>query len=1065
MTDRPFLIYKSSAGSGKTFTLAREYLKLALRSPFYFRYILAVTFMNKAAEEMKSRILEYLKALSEGEHDLFEELRDHLKFSDEQLKERAGEVLRNILHNYSSFAITTIDTFFNQVIRSFTREVGLHGGYEIELDTDLVLTRVVEDLLEDADKNETLRNWLIDFARERLFEGKSYEFRAEIGNLAKELFTEQYKTIEPGLLPIQTDRSVLTNLNQRLNQVIFSFKNELASIGEEALEFLQQNNTDPSDFSGKSRSVAYQFVKWKNGDLKEPTATAVKATEDIAKWVAKSAPNRNFLEQLVTETLMPLLARGVAYYQQNQVLFNTAQEVRRYLYTFGILTDLTEKIKAYREEHETILISDLPVFLKSIIGDSDTPFIYEKVGSRYRHFLIDEFQDTSGFQWQNFQPLVKNSLDSGYFNMVVGDVKQSIYRWRGGNPRLLLHQVSQDVGTHFVNEQQLTANYRSTKNVIDFNNQLFESAPNTLANALRNEILHPDQHLDKQLGEVVQSFEEVRQEYPKKIKQGGYISVALTKKEKDSEVSWDDMATQWAIAQAERAQKAGVPLKDIAILVRWNREAARLVQAFLHHKDGKQADPELRYDVVSSESMYLTSAVVVRFLLSVFRYLKNNKEQIALAEIVTIYQKDILNNEAPIEELLAVRNLEKHLPVAFTRYKNVLVRFPLMELTEALIRIFQLNNLKHEYAYLQAFEDAILDYVKNEKSDIHSFLQWWDEVGFKRTVQLSDDIDAIKILTIHKSKGLQYPLVIMPFTNWSLDNDMVHDNVLWPAAEDPLFAGIPAVPVKYTTKLENTLFAQSYYDEKIKAYIDNLNLLYVAFTRAEQGLIVHGELANRKNGPKSVSDILLMELQNFEGWNVMTNHIEIGTYEFSQKSRVESNHQMALENYLSVKWRNKLTIKKQSDALFGEEETARKASINEGIVTHKILSNITYADEVDAAIEKAYHDMEINKEELDHIAGRIRELFENAEIKDWFSTKWEVRTEAVVLPGKTDPRRLDRVLIDNDKAIVIDFKTGTKKPNDEKQVEEYKDLLKEMNYQEVEGYLVYLEGVEIVKVG
>lgn len=1063
MSDRPFLIYKSSAGSGKTFTLAKEYLKLALRSPHYFRYILAVTFMNKAAEEMKSRILEYLKAISLGEHDLFDELKDYLKFSDEQLMERAGEVLRNILHNYSSFSITTIDTFFNQVIRSFTREIGLQGGYDIELDTDLVLQRVVDDLLEDVEQNEYLRDWLIDFAKNRLFEGKSYEFRAEIANLAKEIFKERYKSIEPQLSLVKSDKSILAKLHDRLNETISSFHTSMEKIGEEALSYLAQNNTDPADFSQKSKSVAFQFVKWKSGDLKEPTVTAVKATEDIAKWVPKSAPNKVFLEQLVNDYLMNQLTKGIEYYNEHHLSYNTAIEVRRYLYTFGILTDLTQKIKEYREEHETILISDLPVFLKSIIGDSDTPFIYEKVGTRYRHFLIDEFQDTSGFQWDSFQPLVKNSLDSGNFNMVVGDVKQSIYRWRGGNSDLLLSQVGEDVGEHFVNEQQLNSNYRSSKNVIDFNNALFSKAPETIENTLQEKVDTESSDLKFHLKGISKAFNEVHQEYPSKIKEGGYISVEFTKKDKDSDVSWDDMATQWAIKQVEKAQRAGVALKDIAILVKRNKEAAQLVQAFLDYKDSEKADKEMNYDVISSDAMHITSSVVVRFLLSVFRYLKNNKEQIALAEIVTIYHKDILQSEATIDELLGVNNLERHLPPDFTKHKNILVRFPLMELTEALIKIFQLNELKNEYSYLQAFEDSILEYVKNEKSDLHSFLEWWDEVGYKRTVQLSDDLEATKILTIHKSKGLQYKLVIMPFANWSMDNDMMHDNVLWPETDGlEVFSEVPVVPVKYTTKLENTNFSSIYFKEKIKAYVDNLNLLYVAFTRAEEGLVVYGELPSRARGIADVSELLLLELQNWKEWNAMTNQIELGDFSFRKGKSDDNSDQIQLEKYLSVKWRNKLTIKKQSSALLEEDNDERRSSINEGIVTHKILSNIKYEEDVSYAIEKAYHELEINKEELDRISQKISNLFNNEQIQDWFSKKWEVRTEAVVLPGKTDPKRLDRVLIDDKKAIVIDFKTGAKKSNDKKQVDEYMALLKEMGYEEVNGYLVYLEGVEIV---
>ena len=1086
LEESPFLVYKSSAGSGKTYTLAKEYLKLALKSPFYFKAILAVTFTNKAADEMKERVLSFLESLAAGESsDLSAELEKHFSWTSEKLSEMAQLVLRNILHDYTGFAITTIDTFFNQVIRTFTREIGLQGGFEIEMDLENVLKEVVDKMLADLSGDSELKHWLVAFAKDRLQEGKSYEFRDDIKSLAYELFKEQYKSLESSLSGLEVEKDVLKQLNDQLSKTISSFRNHLRQVGVKGLEIIESSTLEIGDFSYGASGPAGQFIKWAKEDLSEPGKRAIEALDDVEKWFSKKSKVKDQIEDLVSRELMPLLAEGLQYYEEHLIDFHTASEVKKYLYTFGILNDLTIKIREYREEKEVILISDLPQFLRKIIDDSDTPYIYEKVGNRYQHFLIDEFQDTSAFQWSNFKPLVLNSLASGNFNMIVGDVKQSIYRWRGGNPDLLLNQASADVGTEMTREEMLSFNFRSFEEVIDFNNEVFQVTPLMLEEFLLAEVNHlPDELKSNALQRIsfmVQSYQGVAQDKPEKTTSGGRVSVKFSAKPgRGEELSWDDLAVQWAIEQIEEAQLNGVALRDMAILVRDSGQESKLVKAIGKHALSEEAKPTCSYQVISAQAMYLTNASVVNFMIAVFKYLNNQKEQIALIEIINEFQRHILDNDPDLHELYNA-DMQHFLPLEFTKYVHTLGRFPLYELTEILIRVFKLERKSGELAYLQAFQDAILDYSKSEKGDLSSFLTWWELKGKKRTVQFSDSLEAVKILTIHKSKGLQYNTVIIPFCHWNLDHNTIFSNILWTQdlRHEP-YTNLPALPLRYSGNLKDSLFADDYFDEKIKAYHDNLNLLYVALTRAEQTLLIHGMEPGKsrtKDSYGNISELLWDHLSKSPQFDEETSTYTLAAEEIKPvKNKKTAVQEVYLKDYLSNKWRNKLTIRKQSGNYFDFGESARQLKVNIGVLTHQILSEIKYLDELKSSVRAAYMNMEITKEDSERLLITISELFRNEQIAEWYSRKYDVRNEVVVLPKDGRIKRLDRVLIKDDQAIVIDFKTGKPISSDKHQVLSYIDLLQEMNYRDVTGFLVYLNidreqagqnngGPQIIQVG
>ncbi|MBV6640080.1 MAG: UvrD-helicase domain-containing protein, partial [Cyclobacteriaceae bacterium] len=451
MPEAPFHIYRSSAGSGKTFTLSREYLKLALTRPGAFRKILGVTFTNKASEEMKRRIIDYLKDIAAGNtNPMTGELLEALGVSAEALQQKAASTLTDILHNYGRFSVVTIDSFFHQVIRSFAREMGLQGTFTIDLDLDKVMQQVIDQMLLEIGEEEhkQLRAWLSQFAEQKVEEGQSWDFRRDIASLAREILRDDFKQHASSELQLSAQPEFFENFRKELNQRRYKFENHVKGIHKEVDQYLSKNQIDPKDFSrGMSGPLGLFYKVTQNDDPKrqyEISGPRREAAEDKGKWLTKANMGNAVLHQALDELILRRYQELISFIDKNLVEYVSVLEVQRYLYTFGILAEINRYLTKYREEQDVMLIADLPDFLRQIIHDSETPYIYEKIGSIFSHYPIDEFQDTSVFQWNNFKPLVKNSTDEGEFSMIVGDVKQSIYRFRGGDWELFQHRVKSE---------------------------------------------------------------------------------------------------------------------------------------------------------------------------------------------------------------------------------------------------------------------------------------------------------------------------------------------------------------------------------------------------------------------------------------------------------------------------------------------------------------------------------------------------------------------------------------------------------------------------------------------
>lgn len=1080
MNHKSFVVYRSSAGSGKTYTLAKEYILLALKRPTYFKHILAVTFTNKATAEMKTRIVEYLYVFSKGEqHDMAKELMHELDLNESDFQIRCREVLSMILHNYSQFSISTIDAFFQKVIRSFAKEVGLHGGFQLELDQDEVLDKVIDDVFNEIGKDTLLTNWLVNYAEKKVEEGKSWDIKKDILRFAKELFSEAYKGKEEELFKVASDRDLFKEFLNQLNKVISDYQSTAQKYGQKAFDIMDEHELNMGDFARKIQGpigyfhklleVPYDVSKLQLNSYQLP------ALDTIEAWHTKTSDNKERISAVVEEKLMSHFNKTVQFINNGLKDYATAQVAQKNIYAFGILLDVTSKLKDYKEREGIMLISDANSFLKKIVEDNDAPFLYEKIGAFYKNYLIDEFQDTSGFQWQNFSPLVHNSLAEGNKNLLVGDVKQSIYRWRGGDWQLLQHKVEEQIGNEYSYIKQLNNNYRSAKQVIGVNNILFRQGAKVLSDLFLSKVELEGKEMESiesQAKLIEQAYADVEQLQPKAIKEkfDGYLSFSFVKEDKDEEKKWKEIVLERIPLLMENLQDRGVKVNEIAFLVRGRNDEKLIADYLIEYKNSEKAKRGYSYNIVSNESLMLGSSRSVQLLIHALKYLNNNNDQIALANLVYSYQESLHDVIVP-DEIFNASSLEDLLPNDFSSQQLNLKKLPLVDLSEALIRIFGLNSHQGEYTYIQSFQDVVLEYGTQHIADVNSFLQWWDDNDKKQFVKLPEGANSARVMTIHKSKGLQFKAVIVPFCNWKIDHETsgFKENRMWMDSDKSQFSSIPFLPINYGSVLKYTVFDKEYYTEMLQAYMDNFNLLYVALTRAEDYLFTFSE--EQGKSIKCVSDLMFEVLKSnyitLNGsWDEEKNIFRFGQIGEISEEGISNKHQEenSTFQYISHPWQKKLAVKFNSKAFFNTTVDQQQSSINYGNLIHELMARIITTDQLSKALDAMKFEGLITEPDKEELRNAVLKMFENKEVLNWFDKKWQVKTEVPVLPKTGEMNRMDRVMIHEENAIVVDYKTGFARDEDKNQVKNYIRLLSEMGYKQVKGYLLYVDKTEVIAI-
>jgi ATP-dependent helicase/nuclease subunit A len=1095
-------IYKASAGSGKTFRIVREYLKMVFHRPEAYRNILAVTFTNKATAEMKDRILKDLSSLASGKPSgHLEYLRGEFRLNDEEIRTTAAKILQLILHDYSRFSVSTIDSFFQRVIRAFSREMRLNASYRTELDAQLVLEEAVDRLFLEIENNPDLRNWMLEYADENLREGRSWNFKDDLTGRGKELFKEEFKLFSEPLLQKLADKSYLSKYSLELRAVLDNYERKLKEIGKQGLALMSAKGLTVEHFSYGNKGFANHFNKLADGNFELPGSRTLDAIGNLNSWAkSKDKPElKDLISEVYHAGLNNLLVNSIELMNTEGIFANTAKAILANLFSFGLLTDIALKVQEVSKEKNLVLLNDSTQLLRNVIAGSDSPFVYEKMGSVYRNFMLDEFQDTSRLQWHNFKPLIDNSLAEGNRNIIVGDVKQSIYRWRNGDWNLLATQVEKDLSPFGTSVVSLDTNWRSAKKVIDFNNILFRESARLLNADFESTLTgsgHTFDELPEMKGIIEKAYSDHYQRFSGKAAVEGYVRLQFIENEEcKKKGDYRELAIAEMITQIETVQANGVRPGDIAILVRGKSEGSMIAKALLERKISNP-DTLFCYDVISNDSLIIGQSPVVQFILNFFRLFSGSDNDIVKADLVYGYFNYLvpliegIPNPVSSDHYHSWFKVNREIPGLFKpwfrsagndAFDTGLLSLPLFELTSRIAQNFGLNKIKGELVYLEAFLDLVLQYGRDQAGGTAGFLDWWKTSGSDKTITLSEGQNAISILTIHKSKGLEFHTVFVPFCDWEIVPLATKAPYLWCHPDQPPFNKMDLVLVRYGSGLQRTLFSDAYFKEMLYSSVDNLNLLYVALTRAVNSLIVICPYTPKLNNPyKNICSLIQGVIENpplldtadrekyidlTEFWNPETKIFEIGAVKkvlYSAKTEVSDNKE--LDGLILAGKGGRLKLRIHSDSYFDLYDTQKSERIGHGKLMHELFEKIATIADVSPSLKRMVSEGKIDTKTSEEYEQLIGKLLVKEPFRSWFNGEWKVLNERDILRGDEKRHRPDRIMIKGGELVVVDYKTGAKSDHDLAQVRGYLSDFRKMGFVLSKGYLWYMSNNEIVDV-
>lgn len=1012
-------ILKASAGSGKTFNLARTYISLLLGSEdrYAYRHILAVTFTNKATAEMKSRILKelYVMSTSPEESDYFNDFVPSLAKDAAELEERAHRVLVDILHDYSAFSVSTIDKFFQMTLKAFSREIGHFSSYQVELDRNSLIHESVDRILDSLTEDQTeLIDWLNGGVMDQLRRGNRVNIEKNLYDMAEKLKSEEFRERSEllGIDPLEVfSKENLESVRKECEAVIPSFENAVREAAAAAVRAMETSGVPLGESNRGFLKKLADYADLQDGTpVSRPTDAFLRKAGDSEQWFAKSKAEK-YMRQLAGALDEPLAA-FVDLFGDRFKVYNTALLLKEQTFSLGLAGHFYREFEALLKEKNVLGIDDSNTILRDIIDGSDAPFVYEKLGVRFENFLLDEFQDTSTIQWQNFYPLLKESVSSGRSNLVVGDVKQSIYRWRGSDWNLLNSILpSSFPGTEV---EPLDSNWRSCRSIVDFNNHFFKFAAQRVGE-----------------GEL---YSDVEQEVKSKDKQGGKVTLKFCAKDEELQAVLDSVREAFA---------SGAYPGDVAVLVRKNSEGAETA-AFLM---------ENGISVLSDDSLDVKSSVVVRRLVSLLSCVENPKDTVS-------------------------SYLAASLDISFPqRYESI------VDLCEELLRSLRENDpvrFEGETLFIQSFMDMVQEWSSNNGQNLQSFLKYWAE-SKPRYISSPEDSNSVRIVTIHKSKGLEYPYVIFPYAE---SVEFFRSGCHWCNPKDaddslPSVSG-SVFPVDLSGKSGDTLFSEDYLSEKRMQTVDNINTLYVALTRAEKVLDVIAcrvpDSLQSGGEPKDFSQLLYLFAKN-EGYMTELLSGDGGPevfvsgedYDFSLMERKEGRNDTPFRSeYGSFPLAGRLSLSTDAADYFGEDGSvgAGASPRRNGLVLHDILSSVDGPEDLRAAVDAAVMDGRLTSDEGMSDYELLKSRIDSAVSRGWFASgSCRVVNEVTVFDTDGTEHRPDRVLAFPDRTLVIDYKFGEHRNAYKKQVARYVDLYKRMGYPSVSGVLWYVPEDSVEPVG
>jgi ATP-dependent exoDNAse (exonuclease V) beta subunit len=1046
-TQNNFIVYKSSAGSGKTFTLVKEYLKLALVDKHAltkaYKGILAITFTNKAASEMKWRIIKALKEISLESNDMLSSLiSKELAISKPDLKSRAEIVLTDILHNYSDFSIGTIDSFTHRIIRTFALDLKLPINFQIETDSEAVFRKVIATLINNLGKDKLITNYLVQFSLAQIEDNKNWDPEQTLIDFIKEINKEGV-----GDLINQLQDKTISDfdaIKKQLKALTNEFEAYLKLNGEQALKLINDRQLTKDAFASGGSGIYNFFVKL--ATLKSTSqqdlfgANVIKTLEQDKWYGGKASSDEKSAIDSIKSDLEKIAKNVLEYLQKKEQRYNAFKLIYKNIYAMGLVNELAKLTNDYKNDENILFISEFNERISEVVNNEPTPFIFERLGDKYKHFLLDEFQDTSAMQWQNMLPLIDNSLGNGHLNLIVGDGKQSIYRWRNADVEQFVNlpNVNATHKNDLLLEREhslirnyegrvLESNYRSESAIVKFNNALFDYLSNTVLNDDLKKIYHQQKQLHK-----TDDF--------------GYVSIDFPEL---GEEDTDTINTQYILKHIQQAVTDGYSYNDVCIIIRQNRHGNTAANFLI--KNG--------IPVVSADSLLLGHAKEVTVILAFLKYISNQKDYLSASVVINYLHEQHFCNEAQYILFLRELNTSKTKSL-FTILNDCKLSVDILKLTASnlfdscleIVSTLKLNESNPQY--IRFFLDEVLGFLQSNTSNTTLFLDWWERRAEKASVIIPEGINAVNIMTIHASKGLEFLVVITPYLAWDIEKTQS----IWVGLNEEDI-DLPVALINTTKAADETIYKPLAERERQQQTLDSLNMLYVDFTRAVDRLHIISPQLKKKSAKNCHT--WLTDFANMQTEYDAANHIlEFGNL----TKKTKTHHKVGLEQ-LQIKDlafnQNPDVIQIKGASNYNANEEVTKAR-EYGILVHYILSKIKTKDDVESVIKEAVLAGDITIEESQKMLLEIKQLVSINSIASYFEKGVDVKNELEILTSTGEILRPDRVVVANNQAVVIDYKTGKK--NAQKyhaQMRDYEFALLSLGYTSVKKLLLYIQEQEV----
>lgn len=1037
-----FVVYRSSAGSGKTFTLVKEYLRLSLSDPkklnSNYKRILAVTFTNKAAAEMKQRILDALDQIANKTKFPFvgELLCEELKIKQEELKQRSKIVLSQILHHYSDFSIGTIDSFTHKIVKTFAHDLKLPVNFNLEMDVEGFYDKVISTLFNQIGEDEYVSKLLKEFVLNKAEENASWDPEKAIKEFAKLLQKENSDSYLQKLKHFSPQE--LEEIRKELFGYISYYNSHLKTEGQKAIDLISKNGLSDNDFSYKVSGPQSFFKKCANQNVDIETTVKGRTIDAIEKnaWANKETPNKNKVEAISTQ-LTSIARHLIDFIKENHSYYSLCRLLSTQIYPLLLLKKIEEISNDKKQEERLVFISEFNKNIFDLINNEPTPFIYERLGEKYQHYLLDEFQDTSTLQWHNILPLIDNSLSNGWFNLIVGDGKQSIYRWRNANVKQFIDLPEiENAANNFLVEERgdnltrnfkenlLDTNFRSLSTIINFNNAIFFK--------LSNELL-TDGH--KKI------YKDQRQEV--KHKGAGLITVNTGKVNREE---LDELNFSVIKTQIQNALNSKFDYKDICIIVRKNTHGNTIADFLM----------ENQIPIVSSDSLLLKNNLEINTVISYLNYLSNNQDKVSATAVINyLQQTQQISNK---EFTAGAQKLAKSISL-FEVLKSFNINLSAQDLSlnnifdHCLIIINALSLNNNGYPYIRFFLDEVNEYLITKNSNISSFCEWWKTRSQKASLIIPANTNAVKIMTIHASKGLEFPVVIVPYCN----SNFYRANDSWVELNNDKIK-LPVAAINLSSKVKNAGLEKEFDLEEQEQILENLNLLYVAFTRASERLHI---ISAYSNNSKTLISHWIEKYLTDNLKPKATNYFEIG--EINNKQLQESKESPEHFNLNPLKFETSTNVIQIKAAHLLNSEDSLEAK-EMGIIIHWILSKINNNKEVDEAINQALLEGMINTTQIILIKEKLNKLVNHPELKNYFESEKNYKIEMEIATFSGEVLRPDRIIIEENLTTIIDYKTGRENNKKySKQLLKYQEAMTNMGYSNIKSLLVYIDDLTIVE--